>query len=73
MGCMLKGNSGLYARMTVGAVLLAAGSGSRLGGRPKALLELGGHLEIEPLQVEALIAVLVEDVERRLRPEAGVR
>ena len=26
----------------VGAVLLAAGSGSRLGGRPKSLLELGG-------------------------------
>ena len=42
MGCILKGNSGLYARMSVGAVLLAAGAGSRLGGRPKALLELGG-------------------------------
>lgn len=27
---------------TVGAVLLAAGAGSRMGGRPKALLELGG-------------------------------
>jgi molybdenum cofactor cytidylyltransferase len=26
--------------MTVGAVVLAAGAGSRLGGRPKALLEL---------------------------------
>jgi molybdenum cofactor cytidylyltransferase len=42
MGCILKGNSGLYSRMTVGAVLLAAGAGRRLGGRPKALLELGG-------------------------------
>ena len=42
MGCILKGSSGLYSRMTVGAVLLAAGAGSRLGGRPKALLELGG-------------------------------
>ena len=41
MGCLLKAN-GLYARTTVGAVLLAAGAGSRLGGRPKALLELGG-------------------------------
>ena len=52
MGCMLKGNSGLYARMTVGAVLLAAGSGSRLGGRPKALLQLGGV----PLILRQLIA-----------------
>jgi molybdenum cofactor cytidylyltransferase len=29
-------------RITVGAVLLAAGAGARMGGRPKALLELGG-------------------------------
>ena len=29
-------------RLAVGAVLLAAGSGSRLGGRPKCLLQLGG-------------------------------
>ncbi|MDL9999145.1 nucleotidyltransferase family protein [Variovorax sp. J22P240] len=42
MGCILKGGGGLYARMVIGAVLLAAGSGSRLGGRPKSLLELGG-------------------------------
>ena len=41
MGCMFKQN-GLYSRMTVGAVLLAAGAGERMGGRPKALLELGG-------------------------------
>lgn len=42
MGCILKGGGGLYARLVVGAVLLAAGSGSRLGNRPKSLLELGG-------------------------------
>jgi molybdenum cofactor cytidylyltransferase len=41
MGCLLKAN-GLYSRTTLGAVLLAAGAGARLGGRPKALLELGG-------------------------------
>jgi molybdenum cofactor cytidylyltransferase len=42
MGCILKGGGGLYQRLVVGAVLLAAGSGSRLGHRPKSLLELGG-------------------------------
>ncbi len=42
MGCILKGGGGLYSRLSVGAVLLAAGSGSRLGYRPKSLLQLGG-------------------------------
>jgi molybdenum cofactor cytidylyltransferase len=42
MGCLLKGGGGLYSRVVIGAVLLAAGSASRLGGRPKCLLELGG-------------------------------
>lgn len=42
MGCILKGGGGLYSRVTVGAVLLAAGPGSRMGNRPKSLLELGG-------------------------------
>ena len=53
MGCLLKGNSGLYSRMTIGAVLLAAGAGRRMGGRPKALLELGGV----PLVLRQLIAL----------------
>jgi molybdenum cofactor cytidylyltransferase len=52
MGCMFKAN-GLYSRMSVGAVLLAAGAGTRLGGRPKALLELGGV----PLVMRQLIAL----------------
>jgi molybdenum cofactor cytidylyltransferase len=42
MDCILKGGGGLYSRLVVGAVLLAAGSGSRLGNKPKSLLELGG-------------------------------
>jgi CTP:molybdopterin cytidylyltransferase MocA len=42
MGCLLKGGGGLYSRVVVGAVLLVAGSASRLGGRPKCLLQLGG-------------------------------
>ncbi len=42
MGCILKGGGGLYSRVVVGAVLLAAGAGERIGRRPKSLLELGG-------------------------------
>lgn len=42
MGCILKGGGGLYSRLAVGAVLLAAGSGSRIGHKAKSLLELGG-------------------------------
>lgn len=42
MGCILKGGGGLYDRLVVGAVLLAAGAGARMGHRPKGLLELGG-------------------------------
>jgi molybdenum cofactor cytidylyltransferase len=42
MGCILKGGGGLHSRLVVGAVLLAAGSGSRMGHKPKCLLELGG-------------------------------
>lgn len=40
MGCMLKQGGGLYARMRVGAVLLAAGQGSRMGNQPKSMLRL---------------------------------
>lgn len=53
MGCILKGGGGLYSRVAVGAVVLAAGAGERIGRRPKCLLELGGV----PLIRRTLIAL----------------
>jgi CTP:molybdopterin cytidylyltransferase MocA len=53
MGCILKGGGGLYSRLVVGAVVLAAGAGERIGRRPKCLLELGGV----PLVRRLLIAL----------------
>jgi molybdenum cofactor cytidylyltransferase len=42
MGCILKQGGGLYTRVRVGAILLAAGQGQRMGYLPKSLIELGG-------------------------------
>jgi CTP:molybdopterin cytidylyltransferase MocA len=53
MGCILKLDEDLDNRVTIGAVLLAAGSGSRMGHRPKSLLELDGV----PLICRQLIAL----------------
>jgi len=61
MGCILKGGGGLYSRLVVGAVLLAAGSGSRLGGKPKSLLELGG-VPLIRRQLVALSGAGVDEV-----------
>lgn len=49
------------------AALVAMADGTMAQPEHQALLELAGHLEIEPVQVEALINVLVEDVKGRLR------
>jgi molybdenum cofactor cytidylyltransferase len=52
MGCHLKPN-GLYSRLRIGAVLLAAGEGSRMGGVAKALITLQGV----PLIKRVLVAL----------------
>lgn len=53
MGCLLKQGGGLYARLRVGAVLLAAGEGARMGGVAKPLIRLQGV----PLISRQLIAL----------------
>ena len=42
MGCQFKQGGGLYTRLRVGAVLLAAGEGQRMGGVAKSLIRLQG-------------------------------
>lgn len=42
MGCLLKQGGGLYARLRIGAVLLAAGEGTRMGGVAKSPIRLQG-------------------------------
>jgi CTP:molybdopterin cytidylyltransferase MocA len=53
VGCILKNGGGLYSRLVVGAILLAAGEAKRMGGRPKPLLQLAGV----PLIRRSLIAL----------------
>ena len=50
-----------HARLSIGAVLLAAGAGSRLGGRPKSLLELDG-VPLIRRQLTALAGAGVNEV-----------
>jgi len=42
MGCLLKQGGGLFPRLRIGAVLLAAGEGARMGGVAKSLIRLQG-------------------------------
>ena len=53
MGCLLKQGGGLYPRLRIGAVLLAAGEGRRMGGVAKSLIRLQGV----PLISRQLIAL----------------
>lgn len=53
MGCLLKQGGGLYPRLRIGAVLLAAGEGRRMGGVAKPLIRLQGV----PLICRQLVAL----------------
>jgi molybdenum cofactor cytidylyltransferase len=53
MGCLLKQGGGLYPRLRIGAVLLAAEAGRRMHGVPKALIRLQGV----PLVCRQLVAL----------------
>ena len=61
MGCALKGGWGLYERLALGAVLLAAGEGRRMGGVTKPLIRLQGVPLIRRLLV-ALSGAGVDEV-----------
>jgi CTP:molybdopterin cytidylyltransferase MocA len=61
MGCLLKQGGGLYPRLRIGAVLLAAGEGRRMGGVPKPLIRLQGVPLISRLLV-ALSGAGVDEV-----------
>jgi molybdenum cofactor cytidylyltransferase len=53
MGCLYKQGGGLYPRLRIGAVLLAAGEGRRMGGVAKPLIRLQGV----PLVTRQLVAL----------------
>ena len=61
MGCLLKQGGGLYPRLRIGAVLLAAGAGQRMGGVAKPLIRLQGVPLISRLLV-ALSGVGIDEV-----------
>jgi len=61
MGCLLKQGGGLYPRLRIGAVLLAAGQGSRMGGVAKPLIRLQG-VPLISRQLVALSGAGVDEV-----------
>ena len=60
MGCLLK-QGGIHSRLRIGAVLLAAGEGRRMGGIPKALIRLQG-VPLVSRQLVALSGAGVDEV-----------
>jgi molybdenum cofactor cytidylyltransferase len=71
MGRIPTGCSGPCSRVAVGAVLLAAGSGSRIGHKPKCLLELAG-VPLIRRQLIALSGAGVDEVVVVLGHHAGL-
>ena len=65
----MKQGGGLYSRVRVGAILLAAGEGKRMGGVPKALIELQGV----PLINRQMIALSGAGVDEVLDCGRGIR
>jgi CTP:molybdopterin cytidylyltransferase MocA len=61
MGCLLKQGGGLYPRLRIGAVLLAAGEGRRMGGVAKPLIRLQG-VPLISRHLVALSGASVDDV-----------
>ena len=61
MGCLLKQGGGLHPRLRVGAVLLAAGEGLRVGGVVKSLIRLQG-VPLINRQLVALSGAGVDEV-----------
>jgi len=61
MGCLLKQNGGLYPRLHIGAVLLAAGEGRRMGGVAKPLIRLRG-VPLISRQLVALSGAGIDEV-----------
>ncbi len=61
MGCIFKQGGGLYPRLRVGAVLLAAGQGVRMGGVVKPLIRLQG-VPLINRQLVALSGAGVDEV-----------
>jgi molybdenum cofactor cytidylyltransferase len=61
MGCLLKQGGGLYPRLRIGAVLLAAGEGRRMGGVAKSLITLQG-VPLINRQLVALSGAGVDEV-----------
>jgi CTP:molybdopterin cytidylyltransferase MocA len=61
MGCILKQGGGLYQRLRIGAVVLAAGEGRRMGGVPKPLIRLQG-VPLISRQLVALSGAGVDEV-----------
>jgi molybdenum cofactor cytidylyltransferase len=61
MGCLLKQGGGLHPRLRIGAVLLAAGEGLRMGGVVKSLIRLQG-VPLIKRQLVALSGAGVDEV-----------